>query len=127
MVKRFQNILYMFFFEFVGAFFVVFWQRFVYIFWVENVPFFSEGFCSEILWRCFFTFCLVKRLRFLFIFFLGRNLFSKVVLVESRCLARDFSSDFFVRIVSSEMFGGNFLFEIVWWECLLRTFGKGVA
>ena len=66
-------------------------------------------------------------LRFLFIFFLGRNLFSKVVLVESRCLARDLSSDFFVRIVSSEMFGGNFLFEIVWWECLLRTFGKGVA
>ena len=93
-------------------------------FWVDNVPFFSEGFCSEILWRCFFTFCLVEISLHIF---LGRNLFSKVVLVESRCLARDFSSDFFGKIFSSEMFGGNFLFEIVWWECLLRTFGKGVA
>ena len=46
MVKRFQNILYMFFFfEFVGAIFLLFFGRdSSTLFWVENVPFFSEGF-----------------------------------------------------------------------------------
>ena len=55
MVKRFQNILYMFFFSNLLVHFLLFFGRdSSTLFWVENVPFFSEGFCSEILWRCFF-------------------------------------------------------------------------
>ena len=54
--------------------------------------FFRKGFCSEILWRCFFT------------FFLGGDFFSEVVLVEyfpQTLLGRFFLKDLFGRCVCS--------------------------
>ena len=53
-------------------------------------PFFRKGFCSEILWRCFFT------------VFLGGDFFSEVVLVEY--FPQKYWVDFFSKICLIDVF-----------------------